>query len=243
MELDWVEQKLQERLLISCFLKKSYAKIIYLTSFFFVIDIKGLQIFKNCSVEKICQRMKLRAKIDNIKLRFFLNKSLCKLEKTTKKRKFKINHIHFCIYLHTPNMINATNFTNLLEIEKYKNKLEALFNVKVYNIIADNFFLSLNQKKNLDMEKLYNQLRNDKSIFVWFNQEQRAQEIIIHQKKTGKPTCIVYRTGSLVLMGKSSTELSNKNDKDNYLELINNQIVNLRRYEKYLLNIIQLCEK
>ena len=56
------------------------------------------------------------------------------------------------------------------------------------------------------MEKLYNQLRNDKSIFVWFNQEQQAQEIIIYQKKTGKPTCIVYRTGSFVLMDKSSTE-------------------------------------
>ena len=56
------------------------------------------------------------------------------------------------------------------------------------------------------MEKLYNQLRNDKSIFVWFNQEQQAQEIIIYQKKTGKPTCIVYRTGSFVLKDKSSTE-------------------------------------
>ena len=55
----------------------------------------------------------------------------------------------------------------LFEIEKYKNKLEAMFNAKFYSIIADNFFLLFNQKKNLDMEKLYNQLRNDKSIFVW----------------------------------------------------------------------------
>ena len=38
-------------------------------------------------------------------------------------------------------MINATNFTSLFEIEKYKNKLEAIFNAKVYSIIADNFFL------------------------------------------------------------------------------------------------------
>ena len=67
------------------------------------------------------------------------------------------------------------------------------------------------------------------------NQEQQAQEIIIHQKKTGKPTFIVYRTGSFVLMGKSSTELTNKRDNDNYLELMNNQFENLRNYEKYLL--------
>ena len=32
-------------------------------------------------------------------------------------------------------------------------------------------------------------------------------------------------------------------DNDNYLELMNNQIKNLRNYEKYLLNIIELCEK
>ena len=41
--------------------------------------------------------------------------------------------------------------------------------------------------------------------------------------------------GSLGLMGKSSTELTNKKDNDNYLELMNNQFENLRIYEKYLL--------
>ena len=76
-----------------------------------------------------------------------------------------------------------------------------------------------------------------------FGEQQWAQEIIIQQKKPGKPTCIVYRTGSFGLMGKSSTELTNKKDNDNYLELMNNQFENLRHYEKYLLNIIELCEK
>ena len=55
------------------------------------------------------------------------------------------------------------------------------------------------------MEKLNNQLRNDKSIFDWWT-TMGSGNYNSAEKKPGKPTCIVYRTGSFVLKDKSSTE-------------------------------------
>ena len=77
-----------------------------------------------------------------------------------------------------------------------------------------------------------------------FGEQQWAQEIIIQQKKTWKTYLHSLQDWFICFKGQIFNRiLTNKMENDNYLELMNNQIENLRNYEKYLLLSFVLLRK
>ena len=126
--------------------------------------------------------------------------SLIKYEKSKRKYLFQIDKAKCNIYYHSPKQINMTGIQSFKNINKYKKIVEQLFKKKVKSIRIDCLFCSHKSNDNLKIIDLYNQLKDDKRYFIYYNPETFCG-ILAHPKINIYPTILLYRTGSFVMMG------------------------------------------
>ena len=113
---------------------------------------------------------------------------------------FKIDDAIFTIYKHSPFLINITGLKNFNQITLYKKQVEERFNKKVQHTRIDNTFFSLKQKRRIDLNEIYNFLKNNKIFHVNFNIE-LFSGMYLHPKGREMPTLLLFHTGSYVIMG------------------------------------------
>ena len=114
---------------------------------------------------------------------------------------FKIDDAIFTIYKHSPFLINITGLKNFNQITLYKKQVEERFNKKVQHTRIDNTFFSLKQKRRIDLNEIYNFLKNNKIFHVNFNIELFSGMYLHPKGGETLPTLLLFHTGSYVIMG------------------------------------------
>ena len=87
--------------------------------------------------------------LKNLKASFIFKENLLPKEKqSAKKVIFKLQHMTFTIYKHTPTLLNVTGIKSLKQLEMCKEMMEKHFDQTIVEVRIDNtFFMKKNKLK------------------------------------------------------------------------------------------------
>ena len=145
--------------------------------------------------------------VKNIKFSLQIDQSiLCKKINKNEKQKMLIGSATVVVYGHSPKLLNVTGVKSMSEVKSTINFIQSNFGVNVNNMKIDNIFVSHKDFKNINMMKLFYYAREkfSKQYIIDYNIELFPGMYLKTKKQKTKPTLILFRTGSYVIVGAKS---------------------------------------
>ena len=140
-------------------------------------------------------RMKLR----NLKASVFMKNKLSSPYKI-KNYIFKLGGLTFTIYHHSSYLVNVTGVKSFLQLKVAQKILERKLEQQVDSVRIDNTFFSQKNFANVDLNQVYDFMKNSDKFYVHYNIELFAG-MYMQPKKEEYPTILFFRTGSYTMMG------------------------------------------
>ena len=125
---------------------------------------------------------------------------------------FKINNASFTIYKYKCDRIHITGLKSVTMLKYYRNILEYKYRQEVIEVRIDNMFYSKKDNRNIDLKKLYYNLRKNNEYFVNYNPELFCGMFLEPYNKK-KSTILLFRTGSYTFLGVKSMSEINDSEK------------------------------
>ena len=108
--------------------------------------------------------------------------------------------VTFTVYNHNKSCTHVTGVKSKTHLKQCEVYIKKTFNIGITQVIIDNQFYSHNDKKVLDMVKIFNEIKKmDEYSFIFEPQLFIAMTIKHVDKKF--PTCLLYPTGSYTFLG------------------------------------------
>ena len=140
-------------------------------------------------------RMKLR----NLKASVFMKNKLSSPYRI-KNHIFKVGGLTFTIYHHSSYLVNVTGIKSFLQLKVAQKILERKLHQQVGSVRIDNTFYSQKNFANVDLNQVYDFMKNSDKFYVHYNIELFAG-MYMQPKKEEYPTILFFRTGSYTMMG------------------------------------------
>ena len=128
------------------------------------------------------------------------------------EKQFKINNVSFTIYKYKCDRIHITGLKSVTMLKYYRNILEYKYRQEVIEVRIDNMFYSKKDNRNIDLKKLYYNLRKNNEYFVNYNPELFCGMFLEPYNKK-KSTILLFRTGSYTFLGVKSMSEINDSEK------------------------------
>ena len=148
---------------------------------------------------------KNKLKVKNIKISI-VTKQIIK-KKSTKNVIVRLKKSHseeftVTIYPKSTNLLNVTGIKKFQEIEHVVILVQNYFKCDIKNVRLDCVFYSVKNFGNYNLEKTYQILKKNKLTFAFYNPEDFAGIIVKSCDKKIPLTLLIFRTGSLCILGK-----------------------------------------
>ena len=138
-------------------------------------------------------------KLRNLKASVFMKN---KLSKPYRKKNyiFKLGGLTFTIYHHSSYLVNVTGLKSFQQLKEAQELLERKLHQQVESVRVDNTFFSQKNFANVDLNQVYDFMKNSDKFYVHYNMELFAG-MYMQPKSKEYPTILFFRTGSYTIMG------------------------------------------
>ena len=113
---------------------------------------------------------------------------------------FKYDEFTFTLYHHSPTLMNVTVVKWFERLTLAKKIIEERLQQNVLEVRIDNTFYSQKNYRNVDLNKVYTFMQDNKLFRADYNCELFAG-VYLHPKQKHYPTILFFRTGSYTMMG------------------------------------------
>ena len=138
-------------------------------------------------------------KLRNLKVSVFMKKKLSSPYRI-KNYVFKLGGLTFTIYHHSSYLVNVTGLKSFLQLKEAQELLEHKLHQQVDSVRIDNTFFSQKNFANVDLNQVYDFMKNSDKFYVQYNIELFAG-MYMQPKNEEYPTILFFRTGSYTMMG------------------------------------------